>query len=96
MSRQHGENLQRLKEGQDESRYLNSLRKTLKKVLNWKTPDHYGIKNTRLGWKGDPWELCKRLKFDHTKKNGICTKQNPYKKMKRLNFGGILRYKRMT
>ena len=52
---------------------------------------------TRHGWVGNiiHRELCKKLKFDHTK-NSICTTQNLSWRMRRTNFSGILRYKWIT
>ena len=50
---------------------------------------------TRYDWVGNVihWELCQRLKFDHTTK---CTNQNLSLKMRRIKFSGILRYERIT
>ena len=41
------------------------------------------------------WELCKKFRFD-LKPNGLCTTENPSRRMKHIKLSGILRYKQIT
>ena len=52
---------------------------------------------TRHDWVGIViyWKLCKFIKFDYTL-NGICTNQYLSWGMRRTNFFGILKWKRIT
>ena len=53
------------------------------------------VYKTRHDWveKVIHWELCKKLKFDHTNKWSLL---NPSWKMRRTKFSGIFKYKRIS
>ena len=52
---------------------------------------------TRHGWVGKVihWELCKKLKFDHSK-SWHMHKLEPSRRMKDTKFSGILRDEQIT